>query len=113
MSQPIPVIYSDGVFKPLKRVDLPPEQQTFFIFVITKDDFREMSSSIASDISTSEQKLSELATELKSDLAKLSDLVFKFDEEHRRLFLENANALAPLIPSMISEEPSLDKADSL
>ena len=109
MSQPIPVIYSDGVFKPLKRVDLPPEPQTFFIFVITKDDFRKMSSSIPGDISSSEQKLYDLVNELKLDLSEVSDLNFKFDKEHRLLFQENANVLAPLIPSMIPEEPSLDE----
>ena len=109
MSQPIPVIYSDGVFKPLKRIDLPPEPQTYLIVVITKDDFQELSASIPGKVFNSEQKLADLIAELKSDLSQVSELDFKFDKEHRDLFLEDAKLFAPLIPSMIPEEPSIDE----
>ena len=109
MSHPIPVIYSDGVFKPLKRVDLPPEPQTYLIVVITKDDFQEISTVIPDKAFNIEQKLADLAAELKSDLCEVAKSDFKFDKEHRELFVENAKLFAPLIPSMIPEEPSLDK----
>jgi len=101
MSQPIPVIYSDGVFKPLKRVELPSESQTYLIVVITKDDFQEISTAIPDNAFNIEQKLADLAAELKSDLSQVSESDFKFDKEHRELFLENARLFAPLIPSMI------------
>jgi predicted DNA-binding antitoxin AbrB/MazE fold protein len=109
MCQPIPVIYSDGVFKPLKRVDLPPESQIYLIVVITKDDLQEMSTAFPGKAYDSEQKLADLIAELKSDLSEVSESDFKFDKEHRELFLENAKLFAPLVPSMIPEEPSLDE----
>jgi predicted DNA-binding antitoxin AbrB/MazE fold protein len=102
MSQPIPAIYSDGVFKPLKQVDLPPELQTYLIVVITKDDFQELLTTISDKAFKIEKKLADLVAELKSDLSEVSESDFKFDKEHRELFLENAKLFAPLIPSMTS-----------
>jgi len=52
------------------------------------------------DFSNSEQRLSDLIAELKSDRSKFSESDFKFDKEHRELFLENARSLSSFIPSM-------------
>lgn len=54
------------------------------------------------DFINSDQRLSDLVAELKSDLCEVSESDFKFDREHRELFVENAKLFAPHIPSMIS-----------
>jgi len=52
------------------------------------------------DFINSDQRLSDLVAELKSVLSEVSESNFKFEKEHRDLFLENANLFAPFIPSM-------------
>lgn len=51
-----------------------------------------------------EQKIAALIAALKADLAKMPNLDFNFDEEHRRMFLEHAEGLAPFIPGMIPDD---------
>jgi len=51
-----------------------------------------------------EQKIAALIAALKADLAKLPNLDFNFDEEHRQMFLEHAKGLAPFIPGMIPDD---------
>lgn len=97
MSKSIPAIYSNGVFKPLKKIDLPPEPQTYLIVIISKEDIEKMPSSISSTGTFTERRLFALLAELKTELLALSAVDFQFDEEHRQLFLENAQTLAPLI----------------
>jgi hypothetical protein len=50
-----------------------------------------------------EQHIAELIAELKAGLSRTSNLNFEFDEEHQKMFWENAEGLAPFIPGMIHE----------
>jgi len=108
MSRSTPAIYTDGVFRPLKKIDLPPEPQTYFLVIIAKEDIEEMPSSISNPWNTMEKKMFDLLAELKKDLSELSSASFQFDEQHRQLFLENAQIISPLIPSIVTEENTME-----
>jgi predicted DNA-binding antitoxin AbrB/MazE fold protein len=104
MTQLLPAIYAEGVFKPLKKIDLPPEPQTYLLFVVSGKDIEELAPAISRPTISAEQRIADLISELKADLSNASNLDFQFDEEHQRMFEENARGLAPFIPSMIPEE---------
>lgn len=107
MTQFLPAIYTDGVFKPLKKVNLPPEPQTFLLFVVSGKELEELAPAISRPASSVEQRIADLIAELRTDLAGVSAADFQFDEEHRRMFLEQAEGLAPFIPDMIPEEKTI------
>ncbi|MEK7728118.1 MAG: antitoxin AF2212-like protein [candidate division KSB1 bacterium] len=105
MSQLLPAVYSDGVFKPLKPLHLPLETQTYYLIVLSSEEVKKELTPVtaASPLGPTAQ-LADLVAELKTDLAKASLMDFNFDEEHQRMFLDNAESFAPLIPSMSREE---------
>ncbi|HID87577.1 MAG TPA: hypothetical protein EYP55_09420 [Anaerolineae bacterium] len=51
-----------------------------------------------------EQKVSDLVSSLRAKVSTLPNRDFVFDAEHQRLFLENAQALAPYIPTVTADE---------
>lgn len=105
MSQLLPAVYSEGVFKPLKAPHLPLETQTYFLIVLSSEEVKkELAPVIAASPMGPTAQLADLVAELKTDLTKASLDDFNFDEEHQRMFLENAESLAPLIPSMSREK---------
>jgi predicted DNA-binding antitoxin AbrB/MazE fold protein len=105
MSNFFPAVYSEGVFKPLKTPDLPSASQTYFLIALPSDEvMEELHSPIVKPSLSPEQRIADLVAELRADLAKAPNLDFNFDEEHQKMFLENARGLAPFIPGMIPEE---------
>jgi len=105
MSQFFPAIYSEGVFKPLREINLPLEPRKYFLVALSSEEVtEELTPSIPQSPLPWEQRIASLLAELKADLSKTSNLDFQFDEEHKQMFLENARSLAPLIPGMIPEE---------
>ncbi len=107
MSQLLPAVYSEGVFKPLKPLHLPLETQTYFLIVFSGEEVKkELAPVMASSPIGPTTQLADLVAELKSDLAKAALVDFNFEEEDQRMFLENAESLAPLIPSMSRAEPN-------
>ncbi|MCI0698731.1 hypothetical protein L0337_42870 [candidate division KSB1 bacterium] len=105
MSHFFPAVYSEGVFKPLRTPDLPSEPLTYFLVALPSDEvMEELQSRIAKPSLSPEQRIANLVAELRADLAKAPNLDFNFDEEHQKMFLENARGLAPFIPGMIPEE---------
>ena len=63
---------------------------------------------ITSLLQTTAAQLADLIAELRADLEAASFKDFEFDEEHRQMFLEDAEAFAPLIPDMIHAEQNTD-----
>ena len=108
MSQFFPAIYSEGVFKPLREVNLPSEPRKYFLVALSSEEVAEelMPPTPQAPLPW-EQQIADLIAELKADLSKAPNLDFQFDEEHKQMFLENARSLAPLIPGMIPEEKTI------
>jgi len=103
MTQMLTAVYTDGVFKPLNKVDLPVDPQTYLLFVVPRKEIDKLASAAKPEISI-EQRIADLVAELRVDLAGVTPDDFKFDEEHKKMFLEHAGGLAPYIPAMIPEE---------
>jgi predicted DNA-binding antitoxin AbrB/MazE fold protein len=103
MTYLVPAIYTEGVFKPLKKIELSPESQTYLLFVVSAKDLEELAPAMLRPSNSAEQRIADLVTELRMELTGGSAADFEFDEEHRRMFLENARGLAPFIPGMIPE----------
>lgn len=104
MSEAIPAIFEEGVFKPLKKVDFPEKQQLYILVGRSKNEVEKGLFFESSAENSVAEKIYALVEELKADLGYLKDLDFRFDAEHQKMFLENADALAPFIPSMISDD---------
>ena len=108
MSQSIPAVFENGVFKPLAKVDLPEKQQTYLLIVLSGEDLKAALPPETNGSNSPFDKIHNLVDELKSELSGLSPSDFQFDEAHQKLFLENARSLSPLIPAMIPEEPTAE-----
>jgi len=104
MTQMLTAVYTDGVFKPLNKIDLPVDPQTYLLFVVPRKEVDELTPAVARPQISVEQRIAALVAELRVDLAGVSPADFQFDEEHKKMFLENAEGLAPYIPAMIPEE---------
>ncbi len=107
MTQFLPAVYTDGVFKPLKKVDLPPEPQNYLLFVLSVKEIEKLAPAVSELSISAEQRIANLISELRADLAGVTAADFQFDEEHKKMFLENAEGLAPYIPGMIPEEETI------
>jgi hypothetical protein len=104
MTQMLTAVYTDGVFKPLNKVDLPVDPQTYLLFVVPRKEVDELAPAVAKPQISVEQRIADLVAELRTDLAGVTPDDFKFDDEHKKMFLEHAEGLAPYIPAMIPEE---------
>jgi len=104
MTQMLTAVYTDGVFKPLNKVELPLDPQTYLLFVVPRKEVDKLSPEITKPQISIEQRIADLVAEWRVELAGISPADFQFDDEHKKMFLDHANGLAPFIPGMIPEE---------